>query len=393
MLRILQIAFPVLVVACAASASFFLAKSNIANIETYLSSSLLIIGFLFYLYTGLRISDSASLSLIRRVLIKYVIGSTRGLLISSTVLIGFLALFISLGMTTQQVDFVLRDLWVGDLYGKPVEDLNYPQNISDLSIKNISFTLASSSSRPVWIQNIYITVKDIQPLRQSTFPYYGEGAPGPKPIHGYVVLKPKPGRYKVITTTKAKLGQGIDPDEYRLDVFAESGYIYTVGVEIEWFDMDNAVRGGKFVFTETERVEMPKLVQWEELFLEAKSVKILFYHFVEQLVNDINYLGNVPKYRVLIAPGHDSGFEYFISKRDFNNVMWIPKGAEKHITDLVGRLPGWYDSRPRNFLLFDSRLLILQDTEVLHRAEIIDDKKLIDSIEREYDALVNSLTQ
>lgn len=255
--------------------------------------------------------------------------------------------------------------------------------------------MESFSPIPLWIQNIYLRVIEVARLRQSTFPYFGEGAPGPEPILGYVELEPEPGLYRVNTTKQAKLGQGIDKDEYRIRVYSKSGYRYRIGITVDWTDTVRKQHEGQYAFDEEEQLDFPELLQWVDLVQGSKEVKILFYHFFQLLVEQLKTLAPPTTCTILVSSPHADQrlWEDTIADvelgENIKNIGLIPDGDEQILAELAGSVYG----RLRNFIVADGRLLILQNGKDLYRADIIEDPKRIAAIEQAYDILAERVIQ
>ena len=112
-------------------------------------------------------------------------------------------------------EFIMREVYAADLDG-PLNQVDFLSGPFEepFSHNAYIFNLASSSPMPVWVQNVWpLVVLNVEPRKEATFPYYGEGAPGPLPIQGYAILKPAPGRYRVELAQKSRLGRGVEPDD------------------------------------------------------------------------------------------------------------------------------------------------------------------------------------
>jgi hypothetical protein len=285
-----------------------------------------------------------------------------------------------------KVDFVLRDLREGAGPGRSYqsEGLSLPKDLKaqiDNPDHGLYFSLASSSVSPLWVQNLYLRVVDVHPLKQSTYPYYPGGAAGEAPIPGYAELKPKPGLYPVTLATKAKLGNGIDPSDFSIRVFSAPGYRYVVRPEVHWVDVNDQRREGNYIFDDTVQLDVPdKIAKWQDLVRNARdAVKILYGHApnvygAQALGSDLQSLEPLPNYTILAS---DPSTLY-----EFERIARLSDEDEKTLADLVGRTP---NGGPRDFMIIDGRVLLLQDQDVHTRAEIIEDSDRIAAVEKAYD--------
>lgn len=280
-------------------------------------------------------------------------------------------------------EFIMREVYAADLDGPLDQAISYPDHLKSLSPTTLFFNLASSSPMPVWVQNVWLVVLNVEPRKEATFPYYGEGAPGPLPIQGYAILKPAPGRYRVELAQKSRLGRGVEPDEFHIRTFCEPGYRYQVGIEVEWTDMDDQRRGGEIRFAESVQLDFPELVEWTDVVGEAQEVRILFYQFAENLVGDLEALEQTPSYRILVAaPGWD-----WLSIENLEHTSRVADEEIEVIATTVGLTK--IMSRQRNFILTDKSLLLLQDDERLDRAQLVTDQDQVAPVEKMFDNLAD----
>jgi hypothetical protein len=286
-----------------------------------------------------------------------------------------------------------------DRDGPRPPELSYSTPVNSAE-STLFFTLASSSPSPLWVQGLYLRVFEVTPFKQSTFPYYGEGAPGPEPIQGVVILKPKLGSYKIDLPRKSKLGRGIEPDDFRVRVVCENGYVYRARLEVHWTDMNEQHRDGRLVVDPEIRLEFPELVRWEDLARQSGTVKILFYHYVSNLIQTLQLMKPPPDFAILIASSraHEIRSELDkITKRTVGSMARkslrigvLPRSDQEIMIRLVGGLG--YRNRPRNFLLLDDRTLLLQDGNRLDRAEIINDSVRVGHVQKMFDSVFAHLS-
>jgi hypothetical protein len=277
-----------------------------------------------------------------------------------------------------KVDFVLRDLREGNALGVyNAEALPLPEELEGRPEQTLAFSLASASPTPLWVQNLYLRVVDVRPIKQSTFPYYPGGAAGEPPIPGYAELKPEPGLYPVTLATKAKLGNGIDPSDFNIKVFSEPGYRYVVRPEVRWMDVNNQRREGNYSFDDEVQLDVPgKVAEWQDLVREARdSVKILFVGGANVLAADLQSLEPLPNYTILTSKSEDTLYE-------FERIAGISDHDQKTMADILGRTS---DGGSPRFMIIDGRALLLQDQGEPYRAEIIEDSDRIAAVEKAYD--------
>lgn len=268
-----------------------------------------------------------------------------------------------------------------EFFGQPIDGLEYPDELQNLPQTTLVFGIKSSSPTPLWIQSLFVKVTDVRRLEEYTFPYFGEGAPGPDKIHGFVRLEPKPGLYEVSIPkiSGSKLGRGIDPSVYHIHAFCDPGYQYDIALEASWTDLDNRRGLSRYSFDEPLRLDFPMLTPWEDAIKDVQNLRILFYPLVDSLIDHIQELQPVPKYNILLT-GLSEGWP----PREFKHTSQISEQDEGIITDLVGQITL---KRPRNFFIIDGKKMLLQDAKRLDRAQLIDDASRIQDIEIAYDVI------
>jgi hypothetical protein len=285
-----------------------------------------------------------------------------------------------------KVDFVLRDLREGGWSGQSTaaEALSLPKELAaqiDNPADGVAFSLASSSPTPLWVQNLYLRVVDVRPVKQSTFPYYPGGAAGEPPIPGYAELKPEPGLYPVTLAAKAKLGNGIDPSDFSIRVFSEPGYRYVVRPEVHWVDVNDQQREGDYSFDAEVQLDVPgKVTEWQDLVRTSHdNVRILFGNApgigaAQVLGSDLQYLEPLPNYTILTR---NPGTLY-----EFERIARISNNDAKTMANLLGHTS---EGAPPGFMIIDGRVLLVQDQGEPGEAEIIEDSDRIAAIEKAYD--------
>src|SRR5215217_4218663 len=280
-----------------------------------------------------------------------------------------------------KVNFVLRDLREGNALGVyNAEALPLPKELEGRPEQTLAFSLASASPTPLWVQNLYLRVVDVRPIKQSTYPFYPGGVGGEPPIPGYAELKPEPGLYPVTLATKAKLGNGIDPSDFHIRVFSEPGYRYVVRPEVHWMDVNYQRREGNYSFDDEVRLDVPgKVAEWQDLVRESRdSVKILYgsiFGGATMLAADLQSLEPLPNYTILTRSSEDTQYE-------FERIAGISDQDQKTMADILGRTS---DGGSPGFMIIDGRALLLQDQDEPYRAEIIEDSDRIAAIEKAYD--------
>lgn len=379
-----QILFLVLLFACAAMAAYALYQlyrfdsgSRIARLSGIIALLGSIFSFLFSIYAGLGKDDPESFPAF---FITNVFDRSGPLLMLCALLACGLTVAALLIFKSRKPDFALSGLRIDE------------EN-------TLHFTLTSPRSTVFRIQSLYLNVIDANPLRQSTFPYYGEGAEAPQRTRGFVHLEAKPGLYRVETegNVESNLGGGKEPSDFSIRVSCEPGFRYSVRLEVDWFDTLRPKREDRYSF-EDQETQIDSPVEWEDLVSGSREVKVLFYKFVGNLIADLRSLKPAPRYTILVAddvPTNEDGQPLTLFGEPINeldeHVTYIPGDAEETIVNLVGRVPYW--ERPRNFLLIyragsgaTRRVLVLQD-EGLERAEIVENEEHIAEIEKAYDSL------
>lgn len=284
--------------------------------------------------------------------------------------------------------FTLRDVqtFPANFYGFP-EDFHVPAHLKEHDTLNLSLTLAGSSPTPLWIQSVALRVTDAKPLRMATFPLEGLGGDGAAPILGWVELKPQLGSYSVVAQSKAQLGRGIAPDDYRLQVFSPTGYEYSALVEVTWADMQDQRREGHFAFEKPLALEFPRVVEWKEFVRGARELKILYDASLHIVLPWIRFEQPAPQYTALVPQG---GFGL-----DAKETALLPRVAvlSEHDGAPLYKLlsQNQKSESPRQFILIDSRVLLIHSPEHIHLAEVVEDPARIAAIESTFDALASRL--
>jgi hypothetical protein len=131
------------------------------------------------------------------------------------------------------------------------------------------------------------------------------------------------------------------------------------------------------------QLDFPTLADWETFASSARHIRVLFYRMVDGLKRDPAFR-SIPKATVLLA---DS--EHWTPQSGTG--VWIPEGEGAALKQLVGWVPLW--KRPRNCMLFDDDVLLIQNATRLNRADIVRDPVQISKVRDAFDSLAARLAR
>jgi hypothetical protein len=257
--------------------------------------------------------------------------------------------------------------------------------ILDLPRKLLTFSVTSTSPLAIRLSELYLDVRAVEPLTEITFPYYGEGAPGPEPIFGWVRLEPRVGRYRIDTSVKSYLGSGHDPSDFKIRVFSVAGYRYEIQVGARWRYNMRPGAAHDYVFEGPcyTVLGFPRLEPWQGVVHGARCLRILHYRFYSNLMSELD--AELMASSWILIPERELGHH----PSDEERVGIVPEGVEEGFVSIVGKIDMW-ESRPRCFIVVDDDLLILQEDR-LDRASVIRDKARVDEVADAYDALATTV--
>ena len=292
------------------------------------------------------------------------------------------------GQTETEMDqpgLLLRDFayYGTDPYHPPAEGPYYPPGLAAAPSAAVSFTISNASDKPFRLQNVYLNVVDVEPLDRATFPVYERGN-GAVPILSWVELGRVPALCRIMTERRSKVGSQLDPSDFHVRVFSPSGGRYRIRVEADWIDMEHQDRVGRFVFPDVFPLDIARLVTWESLLRGAKEVRAFFDSSAPFLAEALSALQPRPEFKIL-------SFSTFEEERD-----WIRRGAhcyvvrpgeEQALTALTGTHQHPYQQGPVQFLLVDSRLLLLQEGDRIDEAKVVQDAAQIADVTSAFDEL------
>ncbi len=282
---------------------------------------------------------------------------------------------------------LLRDFYYygTDPYHPPGEGPYYPYDLVAAPSAAVSFTIASASKNPFRLQNIYMNVIQVEPLELSTFPVYERGN-GAEPILSWVELGNVSGLYRVMAERRSKVGSGLDPSDFHIRVFSQSGGRYQVRVEADWIDMEQQDHTGRYTSENVFSLDIPKLVTWESLIKGAKQVKALFDSSAPFLAEALSAIKMGPAFTILAYSAFEGEQDWI---RRGSQCYVVRPGEEKALTALTGMHQMPYEQGPLQFLLVDDQILLLQDDKHVDEAKVIQEKSLIEAVTNAFDELAH----
>jgi hypothetical protein len=273
-----------------------------------------------------------------------------------------------------------------DVYGEPSEGPHYPAELKDAFAATVAFTIASSSPTPIRIQDVFIQVVIADPLKQSTFPISEGGGNGVTPVIGWVALRPHPGLYPILSNNKRNVGKDTDPADFYVRAFCHSGVKFKVGVELNWMDLRHQNRIERFTFVENYELNLPEMVEWQDLAAKAKQLR-MFFSVVDVYFLYLRFqrVQSISNFSVLASTSDDF-------KKDevakYKEAICI---SDNHVDELAKAIRGHKDVTSRNpvrhFIIVDDTTLLLQASDDPRVADIITDKELISSLIQIYDQI------
>ena len=297
--------------------------------------------------------------------------------------------------------FVLHDFRADyEMRNHRVESIYTPDEVQGLDNLMLVFSLDCPSPVPLWIRTYYLRVVQVKKFYQATFPYFYDREFNridltQHVIQGYIELKPEQGLLKMKITKVAKMGLDFCRDENIVEIFSQTGYQYRVRLAIEWVDnIYKKDKMKKYDFDEEVCLDFPELLPWQHLLLGSRKIRIIFFNQnLDALIKELELLSLLPYCTILISSPHDTdcpddnknALEYFKDKP--GQIGFIPHGDGKELEDIVGLHSG----RIKNFILSDTRFMILQSEKDLNRGEIIEDHILNNTIKDAFDALAQRI--
>ena len=277
--------------------------------------------------------------------------------------------------------FPLKEFWIDKEPPKSPRGHEFPQGTSILQCATLRFTLSPNNRAALGVKKLLLRVHGTEARRLASFPYYGEGAPPTPEASGYVVIKPQPDVYAITLWKPSQVGRTVAPGAFAIAVFCEEGYIYKAQIELQWVDLKNKRREGRAVLNPTFTLDFPRIEAWTKLAQGAKSLKVLHYRMVGNLLSRIDEtptLKSIPSVAILVADRH-------VYHADGDRFVLLPESEHPHLVMLVG--DRFFQSRPANFIIVDGTKLLLQTEDDLSRAEIIADPARVAPIETLFDEL------
>lgn len=284
---------------------------------------------------------------------------------------------------------LLRDFsyYSTDPYHPPMEGPYYPEDLMLAPSAAASFTIASTSRTPIRLQNIYLSVREFEPLQRATFPVYERGN-GATPILSWVELGGIASPCRIMAERRSKVGSRLDPSDFHVRVFSRHGGRYRVGVEVDWINMDQQDQSGSYAFPETFPLDIAELVTWESLVKGAKRIRALFDSSAPFLAEALGAMAPGPAYTIL---AHLSSAEEGGWVRRQPHCYPVPSGEDQALTALTGVHQVPYEQGPLQFILIDGHTLVLQEDEHIGQGRIIQDQTRVEAISKAFDELAQRL--
>ena len=281
---------------------------------------------------------------------------------------------------------LLRDFsyYSSDPYHSPEEGPYYPIELVAGPSVAASFTIASASRNPFRLQNVYVNVLQVEPLKRSTFPVYERGN-GAEPILSWVELNDVVGPSRIMAERRSKVGSHLDPSDFHVRVFSRSGGRYHVRLEVDWINMEQQDHTGRFIFEDVFLLDVPNLVTWESLTKGAKQVRALFDSSAPFLADALSAIQPKPEFSILAYSTSEEQRKWI---RHGSHSYVLHPGEEKDLTVLTGvhELP--YEQGPLQFLIIDDRILLLQEDKRVDEANVIQERERVKSVIETFDRIV-----
>jgi hypothetical protein len=282
-----------------------------------------------------------------------------------------------------------------DIYGLPREGPLFPEDLRDAIALTAAFTIASSSPKSIRIQSISFRVIEHTPFELFTFPAYERGGNGISPVVGWTELKPEVGNYPLRTNVKWNVGKGLNPVDFHIRAFSKTGNTFKIAVEIVWMDLDEQEELHRFTFPEEYTVEMPKLTKWEDVVRKAKALRI-FSNDAYFILNDLRNMQVTahPTTIIPVSEEYEDSINGLIVSEGIHDALkgttvWVPDSDLEELKSLVGIYKhSVEEGQPRDFIIADENLLLIENEERDELSKGIRDKEFIGRTIAVFDDLV-----
>ena len=75
-----------------------------------------------------------------------------------------------------------------------------------------------------------------------------------------------------MTDVKRTVGKGLPPADFHIRAFCRDGQKFVIAVKVEWMNLNDQTRSYRHVFPKELTVEMPQMIDWEEVVRASEAV-------------------------------------------------------------------------------------------------------------------------
>ena len=282
-----------------------------------------------------------------------------------------------------------------DAYGEPQKGPFYPKALRDSIETTLAFSVASSSLQPVYIQNVFVQILEATAFRQATFPVYERGGNGITPVIGWAELKATLGSYRVMTDVKRTVGKGLPPADFHIRAFCRDGQKFVIAIEVEWMNLNDQTRSYRHVFPKELTVEMPQVIDWEEVVRASGELKVFMSSWDAMFfLEDFQRVVPNAKLTILLPISKESDLPNVGTMASeetrrlwSESIVLAPAEALRPLAELTSSYGEIAEpDRMRHFILTADHLLIENESRN-ELAEIVEDTERINQATRLFDDL------
>jgi len=254
----------------------------------------------------------------------------------------------------------------------------YPDEVQGLPSKKLYLHIESDAAMPIHVSQVSLEVVNVIRTTKWQFPYYREPLSAEAAeIEGFVLLERIKQTYDCEMKSSPRIGKGLDPADFNIRTFFESGVTYTLRVATTCDDPQNKNRGR--VVTKGKELIFDCPDDWRQLIGKTSTVQVVFYGEGYRLASLLHRRGLASTSRLFIAdPMNENWIKSHPIGDSVSHVICEDEDS-KQLIKILGS-PKTFPNRPRNCILIDGTTLLLQDAssdEMMSRADQITDQAMI----------------